>query len=394
MKFERRNAQKYLRSFAKADRITFLQSGSSFFNEFTAQIEAAKRSISIQTYKLDDEITGQKIAEALIRAVKRGVDVDLVVDGFGSIELNSEFENYLKDNGIQFRFFSKISLFKNLRIGRRLHHKIAVFDQQTAMVGGINLATKYEGTDSQMPWLDFGVLIEGSICKQFEKICFLIEEKAFVGMPKQSPDVATNFSATNINIRQNDWLRKRSQILRSYLMAVQNSEKSIILFASYFLPGYRLRKALENAAKRGVKIKVVLSGISDIPFFHNASKYLYKWLQKNNIKVYEWTPTVLHAKLAVIDGEWMTIGSFNLNHLSAYASIELNVDILSKPFVHEVTTKLKQLIEQGCEEIKYDPNTSWFIRMKQLSAYYSGRVLMNWITFFPNIRNYYSKMVD
>lgn len=394
MKFEKRNAQKYLRSFAKADRLTFLQSGETFFKELIVQIERAQSTISIQTYKLDDEITGQKIADALIKAVKRGVDVDLVVDGFGSIELSSDFEKYLTENGIQFRFFSKISLFKNLRIGRRLHHKIAVFDQQAALVGGINLATKYEGTEYHKPWLDFGVLIEGSICKQFEKICFLIEEKAFVGMPKRLAGIPTNLSAIHINIRQNDWLRKRSQILRSYLMAVQNSEKSIILFASYFLPGFRLRKALENAAKRGVHIKVVLSGISDIPFFHNASKYLYKWLQKNQIKVYEWTPTVLHAKLAVIDGEWMTIGSFNLNHLSAYASIELNVDILSKPFVHDVTQKLKQLIENGCNEIVYDPNTRWFVKTKQATAYYLGRVLMNWITFFPNIRNYYSKMVD
>ena len=394
MNFTTNKERRYKNTFLRAKTIQFIQSGDHFFKKLILLIQHAKESIQIQTFIFDDQETGQEIAAALIAATKRKVAVDLVVDAFGSRHLSNHFINSLKEAGIQFRFFSPISIFKNLNIGRRLHHKVAVFDGKYALVGGINLANKYRGTSTIEPWLDFAVLIHGNVCQKLKDICFRIEEKSFSLIDQTKKLISNSKDPYDISIRQNDWLRNKKQIFQSYILAIQKAETSITIFGSYFLPGLKLRMALEQAAKRGVNIQIVLAGKSDIPLLLNATYYLYSWLHKHKIKVYEWNKSVLHAKLAVIDEQWMTIGSFNLNHLSKYASIELNVDILNTTFVTQVSTHLNGLIKNDCEEILSTRARNLSTKIRELFAYFLGRTLIKAVTFFPNFRNIYSKLVD
>ncbi len=394
MKFIKKKSKAYQHSFQNAENIVFLQSGIDFYEKLISIIDSAKKSLHLQMYIIYDDEIGNKVLTSLIQAAQRGVEIYVVVDGFGSRNLTTEYIDKLIDAGINFRFFSRISLFKNLSLGRRLHHKIVVADNYMALVGGINIADKYHGSEIKEPWLDFALYLKGDVCEKLEKICSLIVEKKYNQTQNQNRNPKSLIHPTRISIRQNDWLRNRKQIYQSYKLAFDSAEKSIIIFGSYFLPGLRLRRALEAASKRGVQISIVLAGVSDIPPILNATYYLYHWLLKNNIRIFEWKKSVLHAKIAIVDDHWMTVGSFNLNHLSTLASIELNIDILDDAFAKKSRLFLDKLIEEGCEEITSNRKRPLLTRIREAIAYFLGRTLIKTITIFPNFRNYYSKMLD
>ena len=152
-------------------------------------------------------------------------------------------------------------------------------------------------------------------------------------------------------IRVNDWVRGKREISRSYLDMLRNAKSEVILMSSYFMPGSDFQKQFRLALKRGVKIKVVLAGVSDVKLGKLAERYLYPWLIRHNVEVYEYQKSVLHAKIATCDGHWVTVGSYNLNELSAKASVELNVEIMDERFAKEVESTLEDIIQNDCIRI-------------------------------------------
>jgi cardiolipin synthase len=165
----------------------------------------------------------------------------------------------------------------------------------------------------------------------------------------------TTFTTNNttIGIIQNDWLKWKNEISNAYIHAIRNAKEEVTIVGSYFLSGRKLRKALKKASQEGIKIKLILAGISDVPFIKPALSYLYSYFLKQNIELYEWNKSILHGKAAVVDQQWTTIGSFNLNHLSSYGSIEMNVKIDSPEFSKELSTHLEDIISQ-CEPVTSD----------------------------------------
>ncbi|MBK9109277.1 MAG: hypothetical protein IPM92_13155 [Saprospiraceae bacterium] len=375
----------YANAFQPADVVRLLQSGTEYFDTLMALIKAAQSSIQFHTYIFENDSIGTSISNELINAAKRGLEISVIMDGYGSLGFSKLILEEWKYYGIKVHLFSRISLFKNLAIGRRLHHKIFIADEYKSLVGGINIADKYRGTIQEEPWLDFALYIEGDVCRQLKKICDQIEERKFPVFNELKLPKYHGQNIPQINIRQNDWLRNKKQIHYSYLLALEQAEREMYIVASYFLPGRKLRKAMERAAKRGIKIKIVLAGKSDIPTFLNASLYLYRWLLKNGIEVYEWHKSVLHGKLALVDDEWMTIGSFNLNHLSTYASIELNVDVTDKDLVKSTRILMDKLIKSGCHQIDRQRHRGVFQKLFEYVAYIAGRTLLKWITYFPGV---------
>ena len=163
------------------------------------------------------------------------------------------------------------------------------------------------------------------------------------------------------------------------------AEKSITIMCSYFLPGRLFRRKLSQAVKKGVKIKVILAGISDIMMAKHAERYLYDWLLKNNIEIYEYQETVLHAKVAVYDSSWVTVGSYNVNNISAYASLELNMDVRNKPFAISTENELEDIISRHCEQItkeNYSSSTHFFRRLWQRFCYNFINNVLNLFTFY------------
>ena len=367
--------------------IRLVNSGNDYFETIETLIHSATHSLHLQTYIFNNDETGRVIAEALKTAALRGVEVSVMLDGFGSNSLSRKFVNDLRLSGIHLRFFSPFFSFQNIYFGRRLHHKVIVVDRETALIGGINIADKYHGSATEPPWLDYAILLKGSICVNIDKLCRQIYGRKFRRWKNNtSPDHNKTEKKSTVWIKRNDRLRSKNQISASYLHAIKNAKKSIYITGSYFLPGTKLRKALTNATKRGVEIHLILAGVSDVPTFQTATRWLYDFLFRNGIKIYEWNKSVLHAKVALVDDTWATIGSFNLNHLSAYGSIELNVDVLDKHFSHSFQNHLKTIIETGCEQVfPKNQNNHWLAKLKRWGAYQLTRTTIKTVVLFPYI---------
>ncbi|OFY87649.1 MAG: hypothetical protein A3F72_13430 [Bacteroidetes bacterium RIFCSPLOWO2_12_FULL_35_15] len=385
------------KKYIKADEIRLVHSGNDYFDVLEKIIGEAKEIIHFHTYIFDGDETGIRIADALINAAERNVQVNVLLDGYGSRKLSKKIVKRLLDSGINFRFFN-LYFFQNIHIGRRLHHKIIVADQNIALIGGINIANKYKGTKEELPWLDYAILLKGKICEVVNKICQEINQREF---RKKKTSIITKHTEPETDFilaqfRVNDWLRGKNQIAASYFREIRKAKHSITIIASYFLPGLRLKKALIDAAGRGVEINIILSGISDVPVFRVATSYLYRVFLNHSINIYEWKKSILHGKVAVIDNEWTTIGSFNLNHLSAFGSIELNVDVLDKTFAKSCSKHFMDVIENGCEkiEVKTNNNHSFFYRLKRAVAFYFTRTIIKILALFPRIFSFYNKKFE
>jgi cardiolipin synthase len=178
---------------------------------------------------------------------------------------------------------------------------------------------------------------------------------------------------------QNNWYRNKIEILKMYRYSIRHAQNRMIMFASYFLPGRNERKLLRNASRRGVDIKIVLSGESDAPMFTRATNFLYGFILSNNIKIYEYLPSNLHAKVATVDGRWSTIGSYNLNHLSDYGSVETNVDIADARFARRFEAILLRIINNDCRQVTFDEyiqRKTWLLRLPDWFSYQMIRIMM------------------
>jgi len=366
------------------EKVEFVLSGEDYFNRLHDLITNAHTEIHIQTYIFEDDHIGHKVAEALIEAAKRKVKIYILVDSYGSKALTNKFIHELSSHGINFRIFSPLFSRNNIYLGRRLHHKVIVIDSEYALIGGINIADKYHGTERTSPWLDFAVLLDGELVKSLNILCRNIYfQKKRIKRLNIKPDIKAH--DTSVRVIQNDWLKRKNEIGNTYLRFIRGAKNDIIIVGSYFIPGRRIRTALKRASKRGAKIKIILAGISDVPLVKQATTYLYSSLLRQNIELYEWNKSILHGKAAVVDECICTIGSFNLNHLSSYGSIEMNVEIHSTEFSSKFNSYLSQIIEE-CDKItpqSFKKKNRLLNRIGNFLAFYIVRIILVTVTYLP-----------
>lgn len=385
------NRKKY-----SSNSVTFLRSGEEYFSTLEALITQAQKSIHIQVYIFDEDQTGKRIIELLRQACKRGIAVYIVVDAYASEKFGKTTAVSLIKEGMFIKRFSTIFSNKGFRMGRRLHHKIVLVDDAVALIGGINIANKYSGVNGEKAWLDFAVKVEGEICNDIRDVCIAIWNKRFRRKHKLLHFKRVLTPAFNVlsRISVNDWLRRRMQITYSYRNAVRGAQESVVIVASYFLPGSRMRRLIKKSTSKGVKITVILGGISDVPFVKPAIHYLYKWLFKNNVTIYEWKPSVLHGKLIIVDHHWTSIGSYNINALSDYGSLEMNVEIKDDAFASDTSRRIQELIKEGCVEINgkhFLKQNMFFINAWRWLCYQLLRLLLRILFLFmtnKRIRHY------
>jgi cardiolipin synthase len=365
-----------------ADKTELVHSGKNYFELIERIIARSRETLHLQTYIFESDETGLKVCESLKKAAERGVKVFVMADAFGSLAFSYHVLKELRAAGVQFRFFSPLFSRENLYFGRRLHYKVIVADKRVALTGGINIANKYNSL-SEHPWLDYAVYIEGEVCGYLHFFCeAMFMKKNFGSLPDwekitEMPDHSLDHP--KIRFRINDWLKWKNEIHKSYIEAVMHAQKSITIVASYFLPGKKFRKLLSSAAGRGVKISVILTGKSDVSSAKVAENYLYEFYLQNRISLYEWGNSVMHGKAMIIDGQWVTIGSFNLNFLSHYISIELNVDLKDATFASEFSRHLDEVISQGCipVDLGKQEKKNYFVKIKRWLYYSFFRLLMN-----------------
>lgn len=370
-------------AYKSGHQVTLLRSGEEFFSAVESIIDGAKNYIHFQSYILDEDETGNRMVNALVRAAGRGVRTYLLLDAYGTKYLSDELVKKIEDSGILFRFFSPTFITKGYQLSLRLHSKVVLADGDVAIIGGMNFANRYHGDGMKKEWLDFAVQIRGPECALLLDIMRKLWNKKFISKQERSNEYVRDPQSypdnVAVKILQNNWYRNKIEILQGYRTIFRKSQKSMILFSGYFLPGRNERRLLRLASMRGVDIKIVLAAESDASVFKKATQFLYDFILRNNIKIYEYLPSNLHAKVATVDGVWCTVGSYNLNHLSDYGSIEINAAIHDAAFTQYFEEKLLDIIKNDCREITpeiHKKRRTWFYRLTGWNSYQMIRIMM------------------
>lgn len=366
-----------------------VKGGKSYFDALEQMIDGARTSVQLQCYIFEEDHTGKRIGEKLIDAAERGVQVQILLDGYASRKLSKEFRSRLREAGVKLRFFEPIFRSSNFYFGRRLHHKIVVVDAVNCMVGGINISDRYNDAPGDPAWLDWAIQVQGEVAYELYKLCNLFYEKKKgdqVMVEKQLLTSVYNSSLhCPIRIRRNDWVMNMNQISASYMEMFKYAQSEIIIMSSYFIPSNFFRYSITKAIKRGVKIKVILAGISDIGIAKYAERYLYRWAIRIGIEIYEYKHNILHGKVAICDGRIVTIGSYNVNDISALASIELNLDVEDQSFAAQVQQTFTKIIETDCIQVEPITVTQVYSRAERLLhwiSYETFRMIFHLFTFY------------
>jgi len=366
--------------------VELVRSGEDYFLRLEKLIDKAEKEIYLQTYIFENDETGNRIASCLKKAAQRKVKVYVLLDAYGSAALPNSFAQDLVQHGILLRFFSPLFSLNNFYIGRRMHHKIVVADEKMALIGGINIADKYHGTTGSEPWLDYAVQLNCPAAKNLQILCSDYFFKK--GSSKKIPPVLHSAGSALVGILQNDWLQQKTEVCDAYTNAFIHAEKEIVIVGSYFLPGNRLAKALKKACRRGIRTTVILAGISDVPLVRRATEHLYSSFLDHHMRIFEWNRSVVHGKAAVVDNKWSTVGSFNLNSLSCYGSIEMNVEVHSVEFAENLRAGFEMVISE-CSEItkgSLRQRDGILNKLGNWISYQMVRTIMLFLTFLPHLR--------
>jgi cardiolipin synthase len=378
--------------FVEGNRITLLRNGSEYFPALESAIDRAQHEVHLETYIFEYDATGIRISEALKRAARRGVTVRLLLDGFGSQNLPQEAIQNLLNTGVQVLIFRKeISPFRLRRNRlRRMHRKLAVVDASIAFVGGINVIDDLNHPEPLLPRFDFAISIEGPLQKQLMlatkhlwKVVAMARLKRWV-KHNEIPYLTIQPSGNQrgaLVIRDN--FRHRHDIEEVYLHAITNACSEIIIANAYFLPGINLRHALSDAARRGLRVVLLLQGRIEYHLQHYATLALFGSLLDAGIEIYEYHKSYLHAKVAVIDRRWSTVGSSNIDPFSLLLAREANVIVDDELFANQLRLCLENAMVEESTRVLQEKwkDQSWISRTMSWVSYYIVRVLRGMVGY-------------
>lgn len=344
--------------FTDFNQIELLRNGEEYFPALEAAIDEARYEIYLQTYIYEADQTGYRIGDALKRAVQRGVRVHVLLDGFGCKDLPRLYIEELLEAGVEVLIYRpKISpwTLKRSRL-RRLHRKLVVIDGAIAFVGGINIVDDYNASNHGLPRVDYAVSIRGELLAQIRSSARRLWRRIAWShllrvdtriLPISEKVVAGKVRAAFV-VRDN--LLHRRDIEQSYLKAIQHAKSEILLANAYFIPGMNFRKALIAAARRGVRVRLLLQGKREY-FLMFATHYFYSDFLAEGIQIYEYRKSFMHGKVAVIDREWATVGSSNIDAFSLFLAREANIVILDSAFAQTLAADIEHNILDGAQEI-------------------------------------------
>jgi cardiolipin synthase len=347
--------------FMAGNRVALLRSGGEYFPALVRAIDGAEREIWLETYIFADDDAGRIVAAALARAAQRGVAVRVLVDGWGARHyLTRALEALLENAGVKLLLYRPEVApwqFRSHRL-RRLHRKLVHVDGRLAFVGGINVIDDVNTPGQRPPRVDFAVSIEGPLLSpivQTMKRVWAINELVQL----QSSDVplfpdeprGPKVGAQTAKFAVRDNLRHRRDIESAYLAAIRVARREILIANAYFFPGIRFRRALIAAARRGVHVTLLLQARVEYVLLHYASRALYGQLLAAGVAIQEYHRSFLHAKVAVVDERWATVGSSNIDPYSLLMSREANIMVRDPQFAGELRAELARMIEAGSRPV-------------------------------------------
>jgi cardiolipin synthase len=371
--------------FSGGNTVRLLRGGDALFPAMVEAIAAARHEVCLATYIFHDDHGAAAVAEALVAAARRGVVVKVVLDGFGTLGRLTGLRQRLNEAGVQLTVYRSIDRWWNwLQPGqlRRLHLKLCVIDAEVGFVGGINLIDDrfdiHHGLTEQ-PRLDFAVRLSGPVVAPVHQATLAAWTRAHLGHSFKHEALAIargaqpmsrmrrllkrlrmpsgrgmqampgELSAMRAAFVLRDNLRQRRTIERSYIDAIRLAKTRIDLVSAYFYPGHSFRRALQQAARRGVKVRLLLQGKLDYRIAGLAARALYDELLGEGVRIYEYTPAYLHAKVAVIDDDWATVGSSNIDPLSLLLNLEANVIVRDAGFAAELSAQFESALAASTE---------------------------------------------
>lgn len=356
--FLRRMKKLKISGLTGGNEIEIITGGNHFIKAVSESIRSARQSINFETYIFNSDETGWSIAKLLASRAKNGIEVNFIYDAVGCIGTSPAIFSFLKDAGVEvIEYHPVIPLKKAWNPGYRDHRKILVVDGFEAFLGGNNIGNEYSGPASGGDnWRDTHIQITGPAVRDIQYI--FIENwyrngGAIIDHNNYFPE--TRETGKKIVMILGSKSRKKTlrPIMESYLSAIENAQKTIYITNAYFVPTGNIYRALTHAAKRGVDVRVMLPAKSDIKMIEYASHYLYKRYLKHDIKIFEYRPSMLHAKTAVIDGIWSTIGSSNLDVVTSKRNLEINAVILDYDTGGDMNSIFYEDLKQ-CKEVTLD----------------------------------------
>ncbi|MBS0453083.1 MAG: cardiolipin synthase ClsB [Proteobacteria bacterium] len=352
--------------------VRLIENGEEFFPRVFECIANARREVIIETFILFEDEVGLALQAALIDAARRGVRVDLMVDGFGSPDLSDDYVLSLTRAGVKLRVFDPGIRFRllgqRLNMIRRMHRKVIVIDGELAFVGGINFSHDHLRSYGPKGKQDYAAELVGPVVAQIHRFVLReialgkqepgwfrrrVQEHEQAGVPGQAKGSA------DVIFVSRDNRRHPQDIERHYRAAIRSARRRIVIANAYFFPGYRLIKEMRRAAQRGVDVRLVLQGEPDMPIVKTAASMLYHHLLHAGVQIYEYCERPLHGKVALVDDAWSTVGSSNLDPLSLSLNLEANVIVRDENFNRTLADRLDQLMRESCRKIDPADLTEW-----------------------------------
>jgi len=350
----------------KGNKVTLLADGQATYAAMFKVLQNARDHINLETYIIEDDETGRKFAELLLQKQAEGVQVNLMYDSVGSMNTPASFFQRMSDGGIQVVGFNPINPLKARKewgLTHRDHRKILIVDGKAAIIGGINISKVYSSSPlkrkrnekAPIRWRDTDIHIEGPAVAEFQKLFLDTWQKQrgpHLSGRNYFPDLKEAGNALVRVVGSTPGQDNRIPFI-VYVSAITFAEHSIHMTNSYFIPDDQIVKALTDAASRGVDVKIILPGITDSQLALYAQRYHYSELLKSGVKVYEHSTSLLHAKTAVVDKVWSTVGSTNMDFLSLLNNDEVNAVILSHEFAVEMEKMFVRDLENS-SQIQWD----------------------------------------
>ena len=367
--------------------LTLLNSGAEYFPELIRAIDGAQHDVHLESYIFEDDATGQAVAAALASAARRGVTVRVLVDGFGAREFAESLQPALLAAGVQAMVYRPdIARFRLRRHRlRRLHRKLAVIDGEIAFVGGINVIDDLNTPYQIPPRYDYAVRVEGPLLapiqqaqqRLWEIVLWAKLNRRYRLTRRAQTDLGARGEQTAAFVVRDNILHRRD-IEEAYLEAIAAAQQDILLANAYFLPGRRFRRALRDAVKRGVRVVILLQGRIEYRLLHYATQALYGRLLGVGIRIFEYRRSFLHAKVAVIDGHWATVGSSNIDPFSLLLAREANIVVKDPLFANSLRESLEQAMRNGARELPIDSwkRLPWHSRLLRWASYNLVRTLV------------------
>ncbi|MDD2929565.1 MAG: cardiolipin synthase ClsB [Sideroxydans sp.] len=358
--------------------LSLLQNGTDFFPALCADIDAAQYSVHLETYIFAADETGRMISLALQHAALRQVAVRLLIDGFGSSDLPESWVEEMRSAGVEVLWFRRERAFFPMRRyrWRRMHRKLAVIDGAIAYVGGINIINDIpdEG-DFDAPRLDYAVRMRGPMVHEVrEAMRHLWSSVRWASMRKRIGRLRVQLrrrksveSGQGASLLLRDNVRHRHEIEAAYLHAINQAQHEVVLAHAYFLPGRRMRRALKRATKRGVRVVLLLQGRVEYRFQYYATQYLYGQMLAAGVEIYEYRESFMHAKVCVVDGEWATLGSSNLDPFSLWLAREANLAVRDAAFVGYLRDSLLHAVQHHAIKVLHPPRHPFAVFLSRLS---------------------------